>query len=128
MGNSVKVRMARESNDDEDAKETSFTSSVHVLVVNFRSQKNGDWCRRIERLAQREHSMITKLIAKDVVANEVTGTDASFCNRLKCLSSRPTCAQGVGVNVNGRLSCTVVSWAQAPWNEPRASLSLRCNC
>ena len=30
--------MARESNDDEDAKETSVTMSVHVLVGNFKGQ------------------------------------------------------------------------------------------
>ena len=32
MSNSVRVRMSRESTDDEDAKETSFTLCVHVLV------------------------------------------------------------------------------------------------
>ena len=39
MSNSVRVRMARESNDDEDVKETSFTVCVHVLVENFKGQK-----------------------------------------------------------------------------------------
>ena len=47
MGNSVRVRMARESNDDEDAKEMPFTLSVHVPVVNFKGQKTelvqDDW-------------------------------------------------------------------------------------
>ena len=33
------LRMARESNDDEDAKETSFTLSVHNPVENFKGQK-----------------------------------------------------------------------------------------
>ena len=77
--------------DDEDAKETSFTLSVHALVVNF---KGRSWCRRIEQIPQRGYSMVTKLIANEVFGNEVTGIDASLGNRLKCVSSRPTRARG----------------------------------
>ena len=39
MSNSVRVRMSRESTDDEDAMETSFTLCVHVLVENLKGQK-----------------------------------------------------------------------------------------
>ena len=41
--------------------------------------------RRVSKMAQQGYSVITKLIAKEVVGTGVNGTDAS-------LSSRPTCA------------------------------------